>query len=178
MFPFISIPSFKLFKKFTLRIGVNCYFREATQAGRLSHKKAWASTVFPLPTAPFMFSNGLCVPALPTRQSSFPDRKSLQGLSPHHRWPFNTSLATANEPGVAAARLDPADFAQMFISRSPAVLGWEVHFNLGSIFTLFIYYYLFVTGSKHFKFSFCSLPFISSYLAEQTAFSMVSKTPV
>lgn len=92
-------------------------------------------------TAPFMFSKGSCVPALPTCQSSFPDRKSLQGLSPHHRWPFNTSLATANEPGVAAAWLDPADFAQMFISHSPAVLGWEVHFHLGSIFTLFIYLY-------------------------------------
>lgn len=89
-----------------------------------------------------MFPNGLCVSALPTRQSSFPDRKSLQGLSPHRRWPFNTSLATANEPGVAAARLDPADFAQMFISRSPAVLGREAHSNLGSIFTLFIYFHL------------------------------------
>lgn len=108
---------------------------------------------FPHPTAPFMSSNGLCVSALPTRQSSFPDRKSLQGLSPHHRWPFNTSLATANEPGVAAAWLDPADFAQMFISRSPAVLGWEVHFNLGLIFfCLFIYFCLFVTGSTHLKF--------------------------
>lgn len=115
-------------------------------------KKHEHLTVFPLPATPFVFSNGLCVSALPARQSSFPDRKSLQGLSPHHRWPFNTSLATANEPGVAAAWLDPADFAQMFISHSPAVLGWEMHFNLGSIFTLFIYFYLFVTGSRHFKF--------------------------
>lgn len=47
------------------------------------------------------------------------------GLSPHHRWPFNTSLATANEPGAAAAPLNPADSAQMFMSRSPAVPGWE-----------------------------------------------------
>lgn len=69
----------------------------------------------------------------PARLSSFPDRKSLQGLSPHHRWPFNTSLATANEPGAAAAWLDQADFAQMFVSHVPAVLGWEVHLDRDSI---------------------------------------------
>lgn len=71
-----------------------------------------------------------CMSAAPVSvlslQPSSSDRKSLQGLSPHHRWPFNTSLATANEAGVAAAWLDLDDFAQMFISRSPAVLGEEV----------------------------------------------------
>lgn len=121
--------------------------------------------------------------ALPTRLSSFPDRKSLQGLSPHHRWPFNTSLATANEPGVAAAWLDPADFAQMFISRSPAVQGWEVRSNLDSVLTLFIYFYLFVTESWHCKFSLggfffffwgiaiAAIPFYFLILAEQTPIS-------
>lgn len=64
----------------------------------------------------------------PSRQSSFPDRKSLRGLSPHHRWLFNTSAATTNEPRVAAACLDVDGFTQMFMSHSPAVLGWEVHF--------------------------------------------------
>lgn len=49
----------------------------------------------PLPATPF-----ICFPA---RQCSFPDRKSLHGLPPHHRWFFNTSVATTNEPGVAAA---------------------------------------------------------------------------
>lgn len=47
------------------------------------------------------------------------------GLSPPHRWPFNTSLATANEAGAAAAPLNPADSAQMFTPRSPAVPAWE-----------------------------------------------------
>lgn len=139
------------FQLLPLRIHVNFSFRQTTQTGLLSHKKAWTSTVFPAPNCTFhVFKRVVCFPA---RQCSFPDRKSLQGLSPHHRWPFNTSLATANEPGVAAAWLDPADFAQMFMSHSPAVLGWEVHFNLGSIFTLFIYFYLFVTGSWRFEFS-------------------------
>lgn len=46
------------------------------------------------------------------------------GLSPYHIWSFNTSLASTNEPRAAAAPLGPADFAQMFISRSPAVPGY------------------------------------------------------
>lgn len=145
----------------------------------ITWKNSTAIHCLPLHTAPFMFSNGLCVSAaLPTRHSSFPDRKSLQGLSPHHRWPFNTSLATANEPGVAAAWLDPADFAQMFISHSPAVLGLEVHFSLGSILTLFIYLYLFVAGTLNsvWRIWRCcavregrhSLSFILLYLAESS----------
>lgn len=140
---FISIPSFKLL---TAHFDTSCQLllqrphkRDIYQIKKHEHPLFFRSQL-----QLSCFQTDCVFQALPTRQSSFPDRKSLQGLSPHHRWPFNTSLATANEPGVAAAWLDPADFAQMFISHSPAVLGWEVHFNLGSIFfTLFIYFYLF-----------------------------------
>lgn len=95
------------------------------------------------PNAPFLFANPTASPSPhpPTRHSSFPDRKSLKGLSPSRRWPFNTSLATANEPGAAAAWIDPADSAQMFISRSPAVLGREVALQPWLNFTLLKSFY-------------------------------------
>lgn len=150
MIPFINI---LLFKLSTAHFDNLCPFllQRAALTGLWPHKKKHEHSLFRrFQLQPFMFSNELCFSALPTRQSSFPDRKSLQGLSPRHRWPFNTSLATANEPGVAAAWLDPADFAQMFISHSPAVLGLVVHFNLGSSFTLFIQFCWLVTGSSHF----------------------------
>lgn len=123
----------------------------------------------------------VCLPAL---QSSFSDRKSLQGFSPHRRWPFNTSLATANEPGATAAWLDPADFAQMFMSHSPAVPGWRgalqpwLHFPI-------IYLFLFVCHGELTAWNSVwgilwtcatvTLPFISSHLVKQTPFSMVFK---
>lgn len=93
----------------------------------------------------FIIFKGLWVSGFSTYPSSFPDRKSLQGLSPHHMWSFNTSLATANEPGAADSLLDLVDFAQMFISHSPAVLA--------SIFPLFFWFCLFHAANTHLEFS-------------------------
>lgn len=93
--------------------------------------KAWVFAAFPQTNAPFK--------CFPSCQFSFPDRKSLQSFSPHHRWLFNTSAATTNEPGMAAAWLDVDNCTQMFMSHSPAVLGWEVHF-LARFFPFLLYF--------------------------------------
>lgn len=109
-----------------------------------SHKRAWTSTVFPHSRRALSCfqTDGA---SQPSPHASLPSQTGshYRGSQPHHRWPFNTSLATANEPGVAAAWLDPADFAQMFISHSPAVLGWEVLSNPGSVLPLYLFIYLF-----------------------------------
>lgn len=118
-----------------------------------SHKRAWTSTVFPHSRRALSCfqTDGA---SQPSPHASLPSQTGshYRGSQPHHRWPFNTSLATANEPGVAAAWLDPADFPQMFISHSPAVLGWEVLSNPGSVLPLYLFiFHLFVAGSWHFK---------------------------
>lgn len=106
---------------------------------------------------PLMFSSALCVSVpSPTRQSSFPDRKSLQGLSPHHRWPFNTSLATANETRSSSRLTRPGPTLHKCLSLTH-LLCWDerctstlARFSL----CLFIYFHLFVAGSWHFELSF------------------------
>lgn len=82
-------------------------------------KKTWAFAAFSLPTTPFHVFSG--TPVFLSRQ------KAVTGLPPYHRWPFNTSVATTNEPGVAAAWLDLGVFAQTFMSLAPVLLGWEMH---------------------------------------------------
>lgn len=90
------------------------------------------SFCFKLPFSSFQ-KHDFCPPYKPV----FLPRQEVitRGLSPHRIWPFNTSLATVNEPEAASARLGPTDFAQMFISHSPAVLSCVFFF----LFSLFIW---------------------------------------